>query len=58
MTRLRAAVLAVRMSLDPVLGIDVMRFLRVPAIVWVMRASRARFCREKHARGRHRHFTR
>lgn len=59
---IRAAVLAVRMSLEPVASIDILRYLRVPAIVWVLRReSRARFCHEKHARSRRRtpnHFTR
>lgn len=57
---IRAAVLAVRMSLEPVIGIDLRRLLHVPAIVWVMRTAgtRARFCREKHARARRAHFTR
>jgi hypothetical protein len=52
----RAAVLTARMALAPLAELDVLRYLRVPAIVWVMRrAPRARWCREKHV-GRRRAY--
>jgi hypothetical protein len=46
----RAAVLAFAMNVVPVVPVDIFRFLRVPAIVWVLRKEkeRGRKCRERH----------
>jgi Zn-dependent protease len=49
----RAALLAAAMNLVPAAPLDLLRFLRVPAIVWVLRRN-GRFCREQHARHRRR----
>jgi hypothetical protein len=46
----RAALLAAAMNLIPAAPLDFLRFLRVPAIVWVMRRRNARVCRERHAK--------
>jgi hypothetical protein len=47
---IKAAILAVRMNFSAVDPLDALRFLRVPAIVWVLRRkSAARFCSERHA---------
>ena len=40
----RAAVLAAAMNLVPVASVDVLRFLRVPAIVYVLRRASGRTC--------------
>ena len=45
---IRAALLTARMALAPMAAFDLLRHLRVPAIVWVLRAPKARPCREKH----------
>ncbi|HJQ36483.1 MAG TPA: hypothetical protein VKB93_05045 [Thermoanaerobaculia bacterium] len=42
---IREALLAATMNLVPAAPVDVLRFLRVPAIVWVMR--RARVCSDR-----------
>jgi hypothetical protein len=49
----RAALLAAAMNFIPAAPLDLLRFLRVPAIVWVLRRN-GRFCREKHTRHRRR----
>ncbi len=41
---MRAAILAAAMNLSPIAAVDIFRFLRVPAIVWTIRAARARTC--------------
>ena len=41
---MRAAILAATMSLMPVAAVDILRFLRVPAIVMTLRARRGRAC--------------
>jgi hypothetical protein len=50
----RAALLAAAMNLIPAAPLDFLRFLRVPAIVWVLRRRNARVCREKHPASRRR----
>jgi len=42
---IREALLAVTMNLVPAAPLDVLRFLRVPAIVFVIRRRQHRFCR-------------
>ncbi len=37
---IREAILAATMNLVPAAPVDVLRFLRVPAIVWVLRRSK------------------
>jgi hypothetical protein len=49
----RAALLAAAMNLVPAAPLDLLRFLRVPAIVWVLRRN-GRFCCEQHASHRRR----
>jgi len=41
---MRAAILTAFMNLTPIAAVDIFRFLRVPAIVWTMRAKRAETC--------------
>lgn len=41
---MRAAILAVAMNLTPVGAVDILRFLRVPAIVMTIRARRDHLC--------------
>ena len=41
---MRALFLAITMNVAPVAPVDILRFLRVPAIVWVMRRNRGRVC--------------
>lgn len=48
---IREALLAATMNLVPAAPVDVLRFLRVPAIVWVMRRNRVCFDR-RHRRRR------
>jgi hypothetical protein len=43
---MRAAILAATMSLMPVASVDILRFLRVPAIVLTLRARRGRTCQD------------
>jgi hypothetical protein len=43
---MRAAILTALMNLTPVAPVDLFRFLRVPAIVWTIRAARGRSCRD------------
>ncbi|HYR29522.1 MAG TPA: hypothetical protein VEU30_13710 [Thermoanaerobaculia bacterium] len=48
---MRALFLAITMNVSPVAPVDILRFLRVPAIVWVMRRQRGRTCSD----AKHRH---
>jgi hypothetical protein len=43
---MRAAILAAAMNLTPVAAVDILRFLRVPAIVRTIGLSRGRACRD------------
>lgn len=36
--------LALTMNVAPIAPVDILRFLRVPAIVWVLKRSRGRVC--------------
>jgi len=47
----RAALLAAAMSFIPATPVDIFRFLRVPAIVLILRARRGRVCRAEHCAG-------
>jgi len=49
---IREALLAATMNLVPAAPLDVLRFLRVPAIVWVLRRNRARVCFDRRHRRR------
>jgi hypothetical protein len=50
---IREALLAATMNLVPAAPLDVLRFLRVPAIVWIMRRrNRARVCFDRRHRRR------
>jgi hypothetical protein len=51
---IREALLAATMNLVPAAPVDVLRFLRVPAIVWVMRRTRGRVCSDRRHRRRRR----
>lgn len=53
----RSAVFAAAVSLIPAAPVDILRFLRVPAIVWVLRRKQGRVCRESHASHRVRRIT-
>lgn len=44
---IREAILAATMNLVPAAPVDVLRFLRVPAIVWVLRRNHARLCGDR-----------
>jgi hypothetical protein len=46
----RAAFLAAAMNLIPAAPLDILRFLRVPAIVLTIRRNRARMCFDKRHR--------
>ena len=56
---MRAAILTALMNLTPVAPVDLLRFLRVPAIVLTIRARRDHSCRaancaaKRRSRGRH-----
>jgi hypothetical protein len=50
----RAAFLAVTMQLVPAAPIDLLRFLRVPAIVLTIKQVKGRVCRERHVSRRRR----
>jgi hypothetical protein len=50
----RAALLAATMNLVPAAPVDLLRFLRVPAIVLVIRAARGRVCSDRHERKKRR----
>ena len=56
-TMIREALLAATMNLVPAAPLDVLRFLRVPAIVWVMRRNRAHTCFDRRHRRRRRTTT-
>lgn len=52
---MRAAILAAAMNLTPIAAVDIFRFLRVPAIVLTIRATRtcaAKTCRRNGSRSR------
>ena len=50
----RAAILAAAMNLVPAAPVDVLRFLRVPAIVFTIKRVRARVCFDaRHRRRQH-----
>jgi hypothetical protein len=49
---IREALLAATMNLVPAAPVDVLRFLRVPAIVLTLRRQQHRFCRCRRARRR------
>ena len=49
---IREALLAVTMNLVPAAPVDVLRFLRVPAIVFVIRRRQHRFCRCRQSKRR------
>ncbi|HEY0139891.1 MAG TPA: hypothetical protein VGF48_03285 [Thermoanaerobaculia bacterium] len=51
----RAAVFAAAMSVIPAAPVDILRFLRVPAIVWILRRN-GRVCRDKHTIRRRREW--
>jgi hypothetical protein len=55
-TGARAALLAAAMNLVPAAPVDLLRFLRVPAIVLTIRQVRGRVCRDAHS-SRHRRPT-
>ncbi|MEO8379595.1 MAG: hypothetical protein ABI779_08005 [Acidobacteriota bacterium] len=55
---MRAALLTAVMNLTPLASVDILRFLRVPAIVWTLRAARGRVCQEKCAPSRRSQFRR
>jgi len=54
---MRALFLAITMNVAPIAPVDILRFLRVPAIVWVMRKGRHACSdplhRRRHADRRH-----
>jgi hypothetical protein len=50
----QAAVLAAAMNLVPAAPVDILRFLRVPAIVLTLRRVRARVCNDERHRPRRR----
>lgn len=55
---MRALFLAITMNVVPAAPLDVLRFLRVPAIVWVMKRQRGRACTDAtHGRRRGRAAT-
>ncbi|HEX7706793.1 MAG TPA: hypothetical protein VF701_10090 [Thermoanaerobaculia bacterium] len=45
-TATRAALLAATMSFIPMVPVDIFRFLRVPAIVMMIRRQRGRLCHD------------
>ena len=49
---IREAILAATMNLVPAAPVDVLRFLRVPAIVFTIRRVRARMCFDTRHRAR------
>jgi hypothetical protein len=49
---IREALLAATMNLVPAAPLDVLRYLRVPAIVWVIRRRQPRFCRCRQSKRR------
>jgi len=49
---IREAFLAATRNLVPAAPVDVLRFLRVPAIVWTIRRQRHRLCRCRRLRRR------
>jgi hypothetical protein len=51
---IREALLAATMNLVPAAPVDVLRFLRVPAIVLTLRRVRARVCSDPRHRARRR----
>lgn len=56
-TGARAALLAAAMNFVPAAPLDLLRFLRVPAIVLTIRQARGRVCRDAHERHRRRATT-
>lgn len=53
----RSAVFAAAVSFLPAAPVDLLRFLRVPAIVWVLRKRQGRVCRDEHRSHRVRRVT-
>jgi hypothetical protein len=51
---IREAILAATMNLAPAAPVDVLRFLRVPAIVFTIKRMRARVCFDRRHRRRQR----
>ena len=56
---MKTLLLAFTMNVVPVAPLDILRFLRVPAIVWVMKRTRGRTCTDAaHRLGVRRHSRR